>query len=112
MLKLVFNVNFVSSSDFRKKIVSRTRKFSLKTVLDKFFVAFYYTKNTRTDVVLVTTLSNSHNPRHFDCEAYREANSIHENQKNMSELLFLISLLFNFLPKLQNNNSRMFLLQN
>ena len=41
---------FVSSSDFRQKIVSRIRKISLKTVLDTFFVPFYYTKNTRTDV--------------------------------------------------------------
>ncbi|MBC7845826.1 MAG: hypothetical protein H7Y10_04995 [Flavobacterium sp.] len=31
-------------------IVSRTEKFSLKTVLDTFFVPFLFTKNTRTDV--------------------------------------------------------------
>jgi predicted glycosyltransferase involved in capsule biosynthesis len=29
---------YVSSSDFRQKIVSRTSKISLKTILDTFFV--------------------------------------------------------------------------
>ena len=43
---------FVSSSDFRQKIISRTRKLVLKTVLDTFFVPFYCTKNTRTDVLI------------------------------------------------------------
>ena len=44
---------FISSSDFRKKIVSRIKKIVLKTVLDTFFVSFYCTKNTRTDVLII-----------------------------------------------------------
>ena len=54
-MQLVFDDNFSSvrvifSQSFGKKIVSRTKKISLKTILDIFFVTFYCTKNTRIDV--------------------------------------------------------------
>ena len=60
-----FSDIIVSSSNSPRRIVSRTGKISLKTILDTFFVPFYYTKNTRIDVfnnynqrVMVGILSN------------------------------------------------------
>ena len=35
---------------FGRKVYREQDKLALKTVLDTFFVPFYYTKNTRTDV--------------------------------------------------------------